>query len=573
MRMLGVWQWLKRYWRQVLLYGAIVGVVVLLAVQIFYPADKLLPFLKIEGVSVGGQAKDEATRILNDQYSKKKVRIIAGTEGGVFAEPTLTQIGLSVDNSQNIADIPYPWYMRAIPSSLWWYGLVTKVDEPDYVSNTETLNEYIQSTFGDDCRLDPKNPSAEASREKISITQGVNGGRCEKNEVEAAFNQVKPSLQSEIDVQLDVTVLHPAIETADMEELVAKIESRLKRDLPIIVGGEVVEIEAADVRSWLVFSTDNNELSVLIDSDKSGDLLQEKVGQKLAQPAGVTKVTTHDFAEISREDGVKGQGLDFQVTIDRIIAYLTEQSDEIQAGVAIIEPKVEYTRSYSSSNEGLSALVANYAKDRPGTYGVSLIELSGQRRRAEYNASLKFTTASTYKVYVAYSVLKRVEAGEFSWGQSVVAGKDMAKCFDDMIVSSDNPCAEAFVQKIGYTPLHRDVTGLGLKGTSFIDKESFKTTAGDLSNFMAMLESGQLPLSSESRSRLIDVMKRNVYRRGIPDGANGVVADKVGFLDGLLHDTAIIYSPSGTYVLTILTDGSSWANIADLTRQIEKIRG
>ena len=42
---------------------------------------------------------------------------------------------------------------------------------------------------------------------------------------------------------------------------------------------------------------------------------------------------------------------------------------------------------------------------------------------------------------------------------------------------------------------------------------------------------------------------------------------------GLLHDAAIVYSPSGTYVLVIMTDGSSWAEIAALTRKIEELRG
>jgi beta-lactamase class A len=63
-----------------------------------------------------------------------------------------------------------------------------------------------------------------------------------------------------------------------------------------------------------------------------------------------------------------------------------------------------------------------------------------------------------------------------------------------------------------------------------------------------------------------------VYRQGIPAGASGAVADKVGFIDALLHDSAIVYSPSGTYVLAIMTDGSSWANIAQLTREIEALR-
>ena len=566
-------RWFVSHWKRLLVVSAIVLSVGTLAIQVFYPTDKLVPFLKLDGVSIGGQTKEEAIKTLNDAYTKEKVRIFAGEASETFDEPTLAEIGLNVNSTQVVEKLAYPWYIRAIPTSLWWYGLVTKTDEPAYTSDSDTVVSYIQGAFGDECWLSPKNPRAEVSREKITIIKGVDGGKCKKEEVVAALEQVKPSLRTETNIRLKVEPVYPAIETAELEKLVAIIESKLKRDIPVVVGDETIALEAPEVRSWLVFSTEQNELRVLLDGEKANSVLQEKMGQKLTQSAGVTKVTTYDFTEVSREDGATGRELDVQTTADRIVAYLTDESDEVQAAALVVEPRVEYSRSYSSSNEGLSALIANYAKDKPGVYGVSLIELSGQRRRADYNASLPFTTASTYKVYVAYSVLKRVESGAFSWNESAVNGKDMATCFDDMIVLSDNACAEAFVQKIGYTPLHQDVTGLGLKGTSFIDRESFKTTAGDLSNFMAMLESGQLPLSSESRSRLIDAMKRNVYRRGIPDGASGTVADKVGFLDGLLHDTAIVYSPSGTYVLTILTDGSSWANIADLTRQIEKIRG
>ena len=58
----------------------------------------------------------------------------------------------------------------------------------------------------------------------------------------------------------------------------------------------------------------------------------------------------------------------------------------------------------------------------------------------------------------------------------------------------------------------------------------------------------------------------------MPAGASGSVADKVGFLNGLLHDAAIVYSPKGDYALTVMSDGSSWANIAEITRKIEALR-
>lgn len=99
-----------------------------------------------------------------------------------------------------------------------------------------------------------------------------------------------------------------------------------------------------------------------------------------------------------------------------------------------------------------------------------------------------------------------------------------------------------------------------------------ETTSADLALLLAQLQTGQILTQQSSRDRLIDDMKRNIYRGGIPAGINSVVADKVGFLDGFLNDAAIVYSPTGTYVLVILTDGSSWPTIADFAGKIEALR-
>jgi beta-lactamase class A len=98
------------------------------------------------------------------------------------------------------------------------------------------------------------------------------------------------------------------------------------------------------------------------------------------------------------------------------------------------------------------------------------------------------------------------------------------------------------------------------------------TTANDLATYLTKLQNSQLSIKPASRDRLLSAMKRNIYRQGVPSGASGQTADKVGFLWGLLHDAAIVYSPKGTYVLAVMTDGSTWGNIAELTRKIEALR-
>jgi len=228
-----------------------------------------------------------------------------------------------------------------------------------------------------------------------------------------------------------------------------------------------------------------------------------------------------------------------------------------------VPPLEQYTRTYSASDAGLTALMTNYAKDHPGTFGISMVELDGKKRRAEYNGTKQFVTASTYKLFVAYSLMKQIDAGKRDWDSS-------AACFNKMISQSDNACAESFLTSLGLTNVTKDINAIGLKDSNFTKSGGPYTTANDLVLLTGMIATGQ-NFSSANQQRLIAAMKGNVYRNGIPAGASGTVADKVGFMGGLLHDAAIVYGPNGTYVLAIMTDGSSWATIADLTRQLDTL--
>jgi len=312
--------------------------------------------------------------------------------------------------------------------------------------------------------------------------------------------------------------------------------------------------------------------SDLFNADRASAYLGTALAAKVAVAPGVTKVSTYDFVETSRQTGPSGQALDKAGTLAGLKSYVAGATKEVRAATAAVAPSISYVRSYSPTNVGLSALMKYYAEAHPGTYSVALAELSGQYRRASYNSNQSFTTASTYKLFVAYSTLLRVEAGTWQWSDQIQGGRSLATCFDDMIVKSDNACGEALLTKIGYATITNEAHAIGCDDTSFMGKDGIKTTADDLSLLLGMVQTGQVLGQQTSRDRLIDAMKRNVYRQGIPKGVGSVVADKVGFMDALLHDAAIVYGPTGPYTLVIMTNGSSWANIAELTRQIEALR-
>lgn len=219
-------------------------------------------------------------------------------------------------------------------------------------------------------------------------------------------------------------------------------------------------------------------------------------------------------------------------------------------------PSPETVKNITSSLSGSLASIFSGA-----SYAVSVVDMPSGKTVVGINTTKQFTSASTYKLYVAYSMISAVEKGTKTW-DSTLNGMTLKECFATMIVNSDNDCPVAWLEENGFSTVNSQVHTAGFTHTN-IEDMNMLTTAADLTDYLTRLYKGTF-MDADSRAMLIGYMKTQVYRSGIPTGigSNGTVADKVGFLDGLLHDASIIYTTKGDYVMVILTDGSSWASIA-----------
>lgn len=216
----------------------------------------------------------------------------------------------------------------------------------------------------------------------------------------------------------------------------------------------------------------------------------------------------------------------------------------------------------------LDGFLENLRDQHPGDISVSVKELDGEQREGSVDGAEPFRVASTYKVYVAYTLLQQVEAGEISWQDPVVEGRNVSECLDAMLMFSDNPCPEKLAEDIGWERVYSDAAEAGAVNTG--DGEgSMQTTANDLTQFMVSMETGQLDLGEDSLERLEAGLSGNEYREGVPSGSSGVVLDKPGFIEDFLHDAAVVHHPEGTYAITVLTEDSSWESIAEITRSVE----
>jgi len=309
-----------------------------------------------------------------------------------------------------------------------------------------------------------------------------------------------------------------------------------------------------------------------VDTSKAKSYL-ESLSSRVAREAGTTTVTNVNFTVSKTETGIKGRSLDVDKTLLKLQQLLQtlRTDDKFEVAANYTEPNKVVNNTFASSDADLSAVMKKYAESHSGTYGVAMVELSGKHRYASYNADKIFTTASTYKLFVAVSTLQRIENGTWHWSDSSADGYNKRTCFDRMIELSDNDCAQSFLFSIGFEQETSEAHALGAVHTTFKNGDITSTPDDELL-LLGLIGTGQI-LSDESRDILISAMKQNVYVAGIPSGLPDIeVADKVGFLQELLHDAAIVYSPKGTYALVVMTANSSWANIAGMAAAIEAAR-
>jgi len=555
----------------VLLRGGLGLFVVLMLMQFFYPDSRMPLFSSVDGLGTSGWKKDDVVKKMNELSAKQQVAIVVGKSSKLHSKVTPSEIGLKVTHNERIAASNYPWYLRIIPTSLVWFGPLQAEAPAKYSRDNSKAEKFLSSKLGESCNIPAKDATIKQSGSKLVVVPASNGGVCKQAEALKAIQGVKPIINTPAQVNIPVKVSRPAVDDKAAKELAELLNRRTKAGVRLDVAGEKQLINQKEVLSWLTFASEDSKLVFAVNADKANAYVAKTATPKVSKPAGVTKVSTLDFAETSRVTGQPGQTLGIDGTLQSVKDVLEAKAGIAKVSVVAVAPKIEYSRTYTKTSTGIAALLQHYAEDHAGTFGVSFVELGGRGLSASYNSNQSFITASTYKLFVAYSVLARVEKGEWKWSDDVTGGRDLNTCFDDMIVKSDNACAEAMYKKVGYQTVINEARALGLSNTTLAG-DGQRTTAADLVTFLTKLENKSIGLKDENRSKLIEAMKRNVYRQGVPAGASGTVADKVGFLNGLLHDASIVYSPKGTYVLVVMTSGSTWGNIAELTRKIEELR-
>lgn len=178
--------------------------------------------------------------------------------------------------------------------------------------------------------------------------------------------------------------------------------------------------------------------------------------------------------------------------------------------------------------------------------------------------SLKQRITVKDEVKVPFSILNLLESGNSYTLKDIIIL---------MIIQSDNTAANILIDLAGMNNVNNYIKKLELKNTALQRKmmdsgarkegRENKTTAADMAKFFEIIYKGAKagdPCSILMKNILIAQLDNSVMRLYIPD--NTIIAHKTGDLEGISHDTGMVYLPNIDYIFCGLTWSAPTNNLA-----------
>ncbi|HEV7664455.1 MAG TPA: serine hydrolase, partial [Chloroflexota bacterium] len=226
---------------------------------------------------------------------------------------------------------------------------------------------------------------------------------------------------------------------------------------------------------------------------------------------------------------------------------------------------------------------------RAGTVGVVVTRLSDGETVA-VNATMRFRSASLYKLFVLEAVLTAQQNGQLPDDEVLTVTPALATydpyldwdigtratigcAVRTMIEMSGNAAADLLLQRVGLAAIDARITALGLHQSALTDETAF-TSPADMALLLGLVARGEL-VSPSASQRTLELLSAQQHNDRIPAPLPlGIrVAHKTGELPGVRHDAAIVFAPSGAYVLVTMVQGApteaeARAVIVDLSQSV-----
>lgn len=556
----------ERRSHRILIWAVVLVCFVIVCAQLLYPPDRGLPLASVPSRMLVMANHETMAQAITDQFDATKLKLTLGTEKEV--EYPLKVTGAEPNTEEMITKLTeYPLWQRFIPGSILWQP--ARLTEVDVYYAGNAFKQFVD-TRAREYSFPARNARLAIDKGQLKASEAVAGSEVKSEDLLLAISKASISLGQTTTVEVPSKRIAPTRTSKDLAKVRDQAEAALAHTVTITTDKQSFSPSDEERASWIVLSTnDKGEVALSVDKDKIKAYLNE-MNKKVGTPAGMTSVSIVDGREVNRNIGANGVAVDIETMSEQLSAALLVPPPDVkmEAKFVQVQPTVIYNNKYTATQAGLQAYIDDMARTRNMHFSIQ--QLDGGHWSANSRANESIPSASTYKLFVALVLFDRIDRGEIHWDDPML-DTTVAGCFDRMTVASTNPCAEKWIAMFGRQYINNFIHERGFSGgTSFTTGSANQTTAADLTKYMMGLNDGTL-VKGANRDRLLNNLGRHPYPYGIPTGSAGDVHNKVGFLWDYVHDTAIVKHSRGTYIMTIMTKGQSYAAIASVTREIERI--
>lgn len=542
-------------------FAVFFGLIIIL--QLVYPKDRAMPFSRLQDNGYVGFTTEEQIAAKFYNFDTRTVTVHTHTRS---LTTSFTDLGVQIDIDGTINNLSnYSARERLIPFSIFFKGNKTFSAARDIDSSK--LDLYVKDLVTQTDKQ-PVDAKIELNETKLNVIPAEDGYAYKRSELESQV--VKSGLSDKSTIVFSPTILPPAISTELARQKADQMQARINNPLTINNGDKSMILEPKVIASWVevLSKPENKNIELAFNKDKITASIKSFAGV-VNVASTPTVITTLNGMDAGRREGITGKSLQFEDLVDRISKTTTPSTASIEAQVTSIPPVQTYDRRYSKDSYGMQTLLSYWASNNRGQYGIDFRSSNG-KILANVNPYGQFKSSGIYRLYVAHLTYGRINAGSLSGGSMTAAGHTVSACLDKMIYDGNEACSSALGSIVGWSGSDHMLHSQGFENTS-LSSGAGVTTANDTSDWLSKLLDGSLMTSSQAAT-LKSVMGRSTGRSGIPAGSPGLaVSSKSGASGGTRHDVGVVYHPGGTYALSILSEGSSFTQIADLTREINRV--
>ena len=241
------------------------------------------------------------------------------------------------------------------------------------------------------------------------------------------------------------------------------------------------------------------------------------------------------------------------------------------------EPKIEI------ATIDFQSVIDDWVNSTGGKKGIIIYDLDLDKTVGQYNADVKFGTASLYKLFVVYEGYKRIQNGSLDPSENASwTGYTISECLDLAIRESHSPCAETLWAIIGRDELNEIVQSE--YNIPDVIVSNLEATPTEIMQIMKLfyehpdISDGKL-INNMKDSFLNQPITTYNWRQGLPSGfsENVDVYNKVGWdWNGeywdIYDDAAILdfINENRHFIVVVMTSGVRYQSIRDFGTKIEE---